>query len=115
MPSDLLAAFMIFIIESLALRWLIFDYKKLKFLRDFLLRGFLAELNFCVFCQGIEAGLAVYLSHFRISNIDVFLWPLAAGFIALVSQNLINSQIESLEEQIHFSFTETEKDVDKLG
>ena len=101
--------FAIFIIESLALRWLIFDYKKLAIFRDFLFRGALAELNFCVFCQGTEAGVIIYLSHFP-PGVDMFFWPIAAGFLALIFQAKINKLIELLENQIHFEFTQ--KNVD---
>lgn len=103
---DNFSTFAIFIIESLALRWLIFDYKKLAFVRNFFFRGFLAELHFCVFCQGIEAGLVNYLSHFFGLNVDIIFWPLTVGFIALIFQAKINFEVESLENQLHFNFKE---------
>lgn len=101
---------MTFLLQALAMRWFIFDYKKLEFFRKLIFRGFLAELSICTFCQGFEAGLLIYLINFKILPLNqwLFTWPLTAGFFALVLESFFKFQINKLENEKNFSFTSHE-------
>jgi hypothetical protein len=101
-----LSEFLIFLLQGLAFRWFIFDYKKLEILRKFVLRGFLAELAICTFCQGFEAGLFIYLLNIKYLPFNQFLftWPLVTGFLAMVLEPFFQSQILMLEKLKGFYF-----------
>ena len=96
-----------FLLQSLALRWFVFDYKKMEFFRKLILRGFLAELAICTFCQGFEAGLITYLSNIKNLpfNQSIFFWPLTAGFVSLVLESFFLESIKNLENAKNFLFT----------
>ena len=102
---------MTFLLQALAMRWFIFDYKKLEFFRKLILKGFLAELAICTFCQGFEAGMLVYLINFNFLPFNqwLFTWPLTAGFVSLILGFFFNSQIKNLENEKNFLFTNHEK------
>lgn len=96
----------IFILSSLSFRWLLFEYKKFKFLRALIDKTVLKELNQCVFCQGFESGLIVYLiNRFCPLNLDFFFLPLICGFIGILADPVIYHQIDKVERINDFTLT----------
>ena len=84
-----------FILQALALRFLIFDYY-LSPVQRYLQTAtnpILVALTGCVFCQGCEAGFIVQLLYcdFTLKGLAIaFLNGISAGFVAMVYANWEN-------------------------
>lgn len=106
--------FLLYLVYSLGLRWLIFQYKKTAFIRRFLTSikvrplGSLAhELLQCCYCQMIEASTLVYLAltllgESHLSLIETLLAIAANGWIMVVTEYFFESSINKMEELHEF-------------
>lgn len=86
--------FALITIYALGLRQLIFEYKKTRFIRDFLLNTPFAELTKCVYCQTIECAVVVLFTRQYIEPLFVVL---AVGFVAIAIDSKIYSAIMDME------------------
>lgn len=80
---------------TLGLRQLLFEYKKTRFIRDFLLNTPFAELTKCVYCQAIECAIAVLLT---MQYIEPVFAVLSIGFVAIALDAQIFKAIANMEE-----------------
>lgn len=107
--------FVSFVIFSMSLRWLVFKYKKFRWLVNWLKsskHSLLAELSQCCYCQTIEASIVVFLV-LRIDGVSItpitgLLYSLSSGFIAIILDSLIEDSIKRMEESHSFSLQETD-------
>ena len=79
---------------ALGLRQLLFEYKKTRFIRDFLLNTPFAELTKCVYCQTIECIVFVLLTRQYIEPVFV---ALAVGLVAIALDAWIFKAIAEME------------------
>ena len=104
----MIESWVVFCLYSLGFRWLIFDYKKMQFVRD-LLGKLSEELLHCVYCQMIESSIIVY-SCFVLSGSVNFNWfhflfgTLVNGLIAIAVDGVISDLIEKTEQSRDFHF-----------
>lgn len=87
--------FAIVTLYALGLRQLLFEYKKTRFIRDFLLNTPFAELTKCVYCQSIECVVVVLLTRQYIEPVFIVL---AVGFVAIALDAWIYQAIANMEK-----------------
>jgi type III secretory pathway component EscU len=80
---------------ALGLRQLLFEYKKTRFIRDFLLNTPFAELTKCVYCQSIECVVVVLFTRQYIEPVFIVL---AVGFVAIALDAWIYQEIANMEK-----------------
>jgi hypothetical protein len=90
-----------FLLQSLALRFLIFDYY-LSPVQRYLATAtnpILKALTGCTFCQGCEAGFIVGLIHYFAPDwlSDLFLNGISAGFVAMSWANWENGRGDAVD------------------
>jgi hypothetical protein len=91
-----------FLLQSLALRFLVFDYY-LSPVQRYLATAtnpILKTLTGCVFCQGCEAGFLIQLLYcdFTPKGLAIaFLNGISAGFVAMTWQQYFEGQGDSVE------------------
>ena len=91
-----------FLLQALALRFLIFDYKysPVQIYLQTATNPILKALTGCVFCQGCEAGFVVQLLYcdFTPKGLAIaFLNGISAGFVAMVYANWENSRSDDID------------------
>jgi hypothetical protein len=92
----------VFLLQSLALRFLIFDYKysPVQIHLQTATNPILVTLTGCIFCQGCEAGFLIQLLYcdFTPKGLAIaFLNGISAGFVAMSWQQYFEGQGDSVE------------------
>jgi type III secretory pathway component EscU len=87
--------FALITLYALGLRQLLFEYKKTRFIRDFLLNTPFAELTKCVYCQAIECIAFVLMTKQYIEPVFI---ALAVGFVAIALDAWIYQAIANMEK-----------------
>lgn len=106
-----------FLLQALALRFLIFDYKysPIQIYLQTATNPILQTLTGCTFCQGCEAGLIVQLLYcdFTPKGIAIaFLNGISAGFVAMELNNWIaasNNDVALFDEDDTDDWVEEEE------
>lgn len=101
--------FLLLLLYSFGLRWLIFQYKKTAFIRDLLrsvqfqpLKSLIAELLQCCYCQMVEASTVVYLAlslsgRIQLNPIELLLSIAANGWIMVITEYFFEISIDKME------------------
>jgi len=102
-----------FLLQALALRFLIFDYKfsPVQIFLQTATNPILKTLTGCIFCQGCEAGFIVGLIHYFAPAwfADLFLNGISAGFVAMEFANWVNGKDDFVfDEDADFIVVEEE-------
>lgn len=99
--------FALITIYALGLRQLLFEYKKTRFIRDFLLNTPFAELTKCVYCQSIECVVVVLLTRQYIEPVFIVL---AVGFVAIALDAWIFKAIAEMETVRSLNYEDRSKE-----
>lgn len=92
-----------FLLQSLALRFLVFDYylSPVQIYLQTATNPILKTLTGCVFCQGCEAGFVVQLLYcdFTPRGLAIaFLNGISAGFVAMVYNDLVYGNKKDVDD-----------------